>query len=215
MLCHSSRIQLRAFALLGLAAAAIGGCDRDVASPTDGSTNARQGALASAAELAGEPLPPIAVELLPPIAVELLTGRHEFTDDVAAQIRLKPEGRSRKVVNLRDPSNMVVAKITVQPGARFPWHTHPGPVLVAVTQGDLVYVYADDCVERTYPATTAFVDPGANVHYAFNPTEGETVLIAIFFGVPAQGPLTIPVDAATATALDAKCGVAAASSHTH
>ena len=150
-----------------------------------------------------------------PIAVELLTGRHEFTDDVAAQIRLKPEGRSRKVVNLHDPSKMAVAKITVQPGARFPWHTHPGPVLIAVTQGDLVYVYADDCVERSYPAGTALVDPGANVHYAFNPTGGETVLIATFFDVPAEGLLTIPVDAATATALDGKCGVAPASSHTH
>jgi hypothetical protein len=70
-------------------------------------------------------------------------------------------------------------------------------------------------VERTYPAGTALVDPGNNVHYAFNPTGGETVLIATFLGVPAEGLLTIPVDAATATALDAKCGVAAASSHTH
>jgi quercetin dioxygenase-like cupin family protein len=170
------------------------------------STDDHQGALAPAAEVSSQQLPPI--------AVELLTERHEFTDDIAAQIRLKPEGRSRHVVNF-DPSKMVVAKITVQPGARFPWHTHPGPVLVAVTQGDLVYAYGDDCVERNYPARTALVDPGNNVHYAFNPTGGETVLIATFLGVPAEGLLTIPVDAATATALDAKCGVAAASSHTH
>jgi quercetin dioxygenase-like cupin family protein len=192
---------------LVLVAVAAGCADRE---PTGteasaASTHDQQGAPASAAELTSE---------LPPIFVELLTGRHEFTDDIAAQIRLKPEGRSRNVVNF-DPSKMAVAKITVQPGARFPWHTHPGPVLVAVTQGDLVYVYSDDCVERTYPAGTGLVDPGNNVHYAFNPTGGETVLIATFLGVPAEGPLTIPVDAATATALDAKCGVAAVSSHAH
>jgi quercetin dioxygenase-like cupin family protein len=110
---------------------------------------------------------------------------------------------------------MVVLRITVQPGARFPWHTHPGPVLVAVTQGDLVYVYGDDCVERTYPTGTALADPGSNVHFAFNPSGGETVLIATFLGVPATGPLTIPVDAGTSAALDAKCGVAPAALHTH
>ena len=158
---------------------------------------------------------PASVEAPAPITTELLTGRHEFTDDIAAQIRLKPDGRPLKVVNLHDASSMVVLKITVQPGARFPWHTHPGPVMVAVTQGDLVYVYGDDCVERTYPTGTALVDPGFNVHFAFNPSGRETVLIATFIGVPATGPLTLPVDAGTSAALDAKCGVAPAALHTH
>ena len=167
-----------------LAGALAAGCtDRAPTAASTASTHDRQGALPSAAEFS--------TQQLPPIAVELLTGRHEFTDDVDAQIRLKPEGRSRHVVNF-DPSKMVVAKITVQPGARFPWHTHPGPVMVAVTQGDLVYTYGDDCVERTYPAGTAFVDPGNNVHYAFNPTGGETVLIATFLGVPADRSLDDP-----------------------
>jgi quercetin dioxygenase-like cupin family protein len=169
---------------------------------TGGSSHPHGGGLAS-------------VEPPAPITTELLTGRHEFTDNVAAQIRLQPEGRPQKVVNLDDPSRMVVLRITVQPGARFPWHTHPGPVLVAVTQGDLVYVYGDDCVERTYPTGTALADPGSNVHFAFNPSGGETVLIATFLGVPATGPLTIPVDAGTSAALDAKCGVAPAALHTH
>jgi quercetin dioxygenase-like cupin family protein len=156
-----------------------------------------------------------AVEAPAPITTELLTGRQEFTDDVAAQIRLKPDGRPEKVVNLNDPSRLVVLKITIQPGVRFPWHTHPGPVLAAVTQGDLVFIYGDDCVERTYPTGAAFADPGSSVHFAFNRTGGETVVIATFMGVPAAGPLTIPVDAGTSAALDAKCGVAPAASHTH
>jgi hypothetical protein len=53
------------------------------------------------------------------------------------------------------------------------------------------------------------------VHFAFNPAGGETVLIATFLGVPATGPLTIPVDAGTSAALDAQCGVAPAALHTH
>ena len=195
----------RMLALVLVAGTIPAGCADQT--PTDsqapaGSTQTQGGGLGS-------------VEPPAPITIELLTGRHEFTDDVAAQFRLKPEGRPRKVVNLEDPSRMAVLKITIQPGARFPWHTHPGPVLVAVTQGDLVYVYGDDCVERTYPTGMALLDPGTNVHFAFNPTGGETVLIATFLGVPATGPLTIPVDAGTSAALDAKCGVAPAEMHTH
>lgn len=69
--------------------------------------------------------------------------------------------------------------------------TLPGPVIVDVAQGELVYVNASDCVHRTYPAGTAFIDPGrGSVHTAYNRTGGETILIATLFeGV--GGPLTI------------------------
>ena len=152
-----------------------------------------------------------------PIASEPLTQRHEFTDDVAVQVRLKPSGRSREVVNIDDASRMAVVRFTIQPGVRFPWHSHPGLVMVAVTRGDLVFVYGDDCVQRRYPAGTAFIDPGfGNVHYAFNPTGGELVIVATFLGVPeAPAALTNPVSPAQAAALDAKCGARAASAHSH
>jgi hypothetical protein len=131
----------------------------------------------------------------PPIAVELLTPRSQFTDEVSGQIRLKLDGQTTNVLNMADMSRVATAKITVQPGARFPWHTHPGPVIVNVAQGQLTYVYASDCVERPYPAGTLFVDPGrGNVHTAFNPTNEVAVVYAQFFEVPATGALTIPVD---------------------
>lgn len=135
-------------------------------------------------------LPTLAQE--PPIAVELLTGRAVFTDDVDLVVKTKLDGRAANTINVKDPSRTVVARITVQPGAQFPWHTHPGPVIVNVVQGELVYVNADDCVERPYPAGTAFVDPGrGNVHTAFNPSESEVmVLIATFFEIADGGPLT-------------------------
>lgn len=176
--------------------------------PTAASADERLGALASGPSFDNHPLLPI--------AVEELTGRHEFTDDVAVQVRVKPDGRSTEVVNMRDASNIAVLRFTVQPGVRFPWHSHPGLVMVTITEGELIFVYGDDCVERGYPAGTAFVDPGfGNIHYAFNRTGGETVLVATFLGVPATGPLTLPVGAAESVALDAKCNVAAAMSHTH
>ena len=146
-----------------------------------------------------------------PIAVEQLGPRAVFTDDVAMQIRNKLDGQSTDVINVSDPSRIVTAKITVQPGAQFPWHTHPGPVFVTVAEGELTYVAAHDCVERPYPAGTAFVDPGrGHVHTAFNSAGGDTVTVTYvtFFEVPASGPLTIPVDA------PADCDVAA-STHAH
>jgi hypothetical protein len=72
-----------------------------------------------------------------------------------------------------------------------------GPVVVNVVSGSLVYVPAEDCSRFTYPAGTAFVDPGhGHVHSAFNPsTTDVTVLVATFFEAPAEGPLVIPADA--------------------
>ena len=129
----------------------------------------------------------------PPIATEFLTGRAVFTDNVTLKVKIKQDGHKTQVVNVRDPSRTVVARFTLQPGAQFPWHSHAGPVVVNVVSGELTYVEADDCVERPYPAGTAFVDPGqGHVHTAFNDTSGATVLVATFFSAPAEGPLLIP-----------------------
>ena len=127
----------------------------------------------------------------PPIGVEVLTQRGGSTDDVELQIQAGGPPDERH--NTHNPSRTAVARITVQPGAHFPWHTHPGPVIVNVTAGELVYVQASDCVERPYAAGTAFVDPGrGNVHTAFNPSDEVTVLVATFFEVPRDGTVDHP-----------------------
>lgn len=178
-------------------------------------------AIASSGETAMKPSGSASTADVPaplPIASQPLTQRHQFTDEVSVQLRLKASGRSRDVVNIPDASRMAVVRFTIQPGVRFPWHSHPGLVLVAVTKGDLVFVYGDDCVQRRYPTGTAFVDPGfGNVHYAFNPTGGELEIVATFLGVPdAPAALTNPVSPAESAALDAKCIVSAATvTHDH
>jgi quercetin dioxygenase-like cupin family protein len=132
----------------------------------------------------------------PPIATELLTPRAVFTDDVGVKFKLKQPGGPTTVINAKNPSRTLVARFTVQPGAQFPWHTHPGPVVVNVASGELVYVAADDCEERVYPAGTAFVDPGrGHVHTAFNRTNGPTVLVATLYEAPETGALLLPAPA--------------------
>ncbi|HJU96361.1 MAG TPA: cupin domain-containing protein [Jiangellaceae bacterium] len=141
-------------------------------------------------------VPSTAQQSPPPIATEFLTGRAVFTDDVDLKLKIQLDGEATQVVNAKDPSRTVVARFTVQPGAQFPWHSHRGPVIVNIVEGELVYVGADDCVERAYPAGTAFVDPGhGHVHSAFNATDDVTVFIATFFEAPEAGPLLIPAEA--------------------
>jgi quercetin dioxygenase-like cupin family protein len=139
--------------------------------------------------------PSAAQEPPPPIATEFLTPRSVFTDDVDLKVKFRLSGQPTRVVNVEDPSRTVVARFTVQPGARFPWHTHPGPVFVNIVSGELVYVDSADCVERAYSTGAAFVDPGhGHVHSAFNRTGGVTVFVATFFEAPAEGPLLIPAE---------------------
>ena len=158
----------------------------------------RGAALAAAALIAvvvigANVVPSAAQEPPPPISTEPLTGRATFSADVGLKLKNTLDGEATEVAKAKDASRTVVARITVQPGAQFPWHTHPGPVVANVTQGALTYVAADDCVEHEYPAGTAFVDAGGNhVHSAINRTGGPTVVVATFFDAPESGPLTIP-----------------------
>lgn len=155
----------------------------------------RKVAVISAGVLVVAPAGPSRASTVPepePIAVELLTPRSTFTDGVAVSFEVTLDGVVAHQIDVDAPSHAVVAKITTQPGARFPWHTHPGPVIVNVAQGELVYVQASDCVERHYPEGTVFIDPGrGNIHTAYNASDGETVLMATFLEAPAEGPLTI------------------------
>ena len=140
-------------------------------------------------------VPASAVDPPPPIAAEPLTARSVFPDLVDMKIKLKDHHGGTTVVNVDDPSRTVDVRYTVQPGARFPWHTHYGPVIVNIVSGSLTYVAAGTCDETMYTAGQAFVDAGhGHVHSAYNPGTGPTVFIATFFEAPETGPLLIPAD---------------------
>ena len=134
-------------------------------------------------------------------SVEVLAPHANFTDDVAAKFRIKyDEGDMGAVVsNLpNDASSVVVAKATWEPMGTTGWHTHPGPAIVTITEGELELVNARDCVARTYTAGEAFIDPGqGNVHTATNPSETDSAAVYVtFLGVPDGGPATIWVEPA-------------------
>jgi quercetin dioxygenase-like cupin family protein len=139
---------------------------------------------------------------------EPLSPRGKFSGNVSVQIRQELDGLPAQVVDFDDASNIVVVEFTIQPGAVFPWHTHPGTVLINIKQGDLVFMFAEDCVPREYPPGMALVDPGHTVHTAFNLARDQAaVVMATLLGVPDEGPLMIPVAADEGAALDVKCGI--------
>src|SRR5262245_742137 len=96
-----------------------------------------------AAAAAVNVVPSLAVEPTPqPIAGEQLGNRSVFPDEVEMWIKLKSHDGGATVVKVDDPSRTVVVKYTIQPGARFPWHTHYGPVVVNIASGSLTFVEA-------------------------------------------------------------------------
>ena len=150
-----------------------------------------------AAAAAVNVVPSAAVDPPPPIAAEQLTARSVFPDLIDMKLKLKTHDGGTAVINVDDPSRTVVIRYTVQPGARFPWHTHYGPVVVNIVSGSLTYVASGTCDETTYSPGQAFVDAGhGHVHSAYNPGTEPAVFIATFFEAPETGALLIPADPA-------------------
>lgn len=135
-------------------------------------------------------VPASAAPATPTISIEPLTPRSTFTDDITLKLQVKGD-HGNSTIRLADPSRTAVVKITVPAGVAFPQHRHPGPVIVNVAQGQLTYV-DDGCSRKVYPAGTAFVDTGTDVHSAVGTSTGPTVVYATFLGAPAQGLLTVP-----------------------
>lgn len=140
---------------------------------------------------------PSAADAPPPIAAEPLTARSVFPDLIDMKLKLKSDDGGTTVIQVNDPSRTVSIRYTVQPGARFPWHTHYGPVIVNIVSGSLTYIHSGDCDETTYSPGQAFVDSGhGHVHSAYNPGSEPTVFVATFFEAPETGSLLIPADPA-------------------
>ncbi|WP_209428018.1 cupin domain-containing protein [Pararhodobacter sp. SW119] len=150
-----------------------------------------------------------------PISARPLIERHRFSGEVTINLTQTLDGLARHEVEMADASALAVVEFTIQPGAVFPWHTHPGTVLISLAQGELGFIYAEDCVERRLAPGIAMVDPGNAVHTARNPGEVPTVVIAVILGAPAEGGLTLPVAADEAVALDERCDIETPGAHAH
>ena len=123
-------------------------------------------------------------------------ARGQFADDVRALLMVRLEGdHPMRVIHVNDASDAITAKLTVPPGASVDWHTHPGPGIAVVAQGEITLTFGPDCESRAYPAGSALIH-GAESHADLAENLGDTdlVIYVTFFGVP-PGPPTVPADA--------------------
>ena len=124
-------------------------------------------------------------------SAEVLAPHAPFADEVSVEFQVSYEAGGEEVVTLDDASTVIVAKVTWEPGGTSGWHTHPGPVIVNIVQGELEIVHEGDPTTHTYTAGEAFLDTGEHNEVARNPSETEsTVIYATALGVPAGGPAT-------------------------
>jgi quercetin dioxygenase-like cupin family protein len=70
------------------------------------------------------------------------------------------------------PIDLVVRQHDYAPGSTTGWHSHPGPVFITVTKGQLTYYEADDpmCSPHVVTAGHGFVDTGDG-HVVRNETD--------------------------------------------
>ncbi|MBX0322581.1 cupin domain-containing protein [Halomicroarcula sp. F13] len=125
-------------------------------------------------------------------SIEVLAPHAGFTDDVGMALGVSFEQDGDEAAFLPDASTILLARVTLEPGGTTGWHTHPGPVVVTLVEGELDVVFAHTCTTHTYAAGEAFVDPGGHEEVARNPSDTQqAVAYALFLGVPdGESPTT-------------------------
>jgi quercetin dioxygenase-like cupin family protein len=75
-------------------------------------------------------------------------------------------------------------QLTIAPGGKTGWHTHPGPTFVAVAQGEgTLYHGMSGCPAHKYGTGAGFMQPPTEVHNMRN--EGSTPLVLwAFYALP-------------------------------
>jgi quercetin dioxygenase-like cupin family protein len=96
-------------------------------------------------------------------------------------------------MTLKGPFDTFIQKVTIGPGGDTGWHSHPGPHVIAVTEGILTVYAADDasCTPHRYQAGTGLYSRGAgDVRNERNEGAVSLVLYVTYFIPPGSTPRT-------------------------
>ena len=117
---------------------------------------------------------------------------------VNAEERQSPWSHFHYSAEAKPAADMIVQTHDFAPGSSSGWHTHPGPVFISVTQGELTFYEVDDptCTPKVITAGEGYVDTGhghIGRNETGNPAKDVTVEVAPVGAafrseLPAPGP---------------------------
>ncbi|MEW6471883.1 MAG: cupin domain-containing protein [Actinomycetota bacterium] len=90
-------------------------------------------------------------------------------------------------------TDVVVQKVTFEPGSTATWHTHPGAETAIISSGAVTIFFSDDpkCAGREFKAGDVFLGTRA-VHQAKNLGTEPAHLVVTYYDVPAGGAVANP-----------------------
>ena len=100
-------------------------------------------------------------------------------------------------IDTRGPRDTLVARLDFADGGTTGWHTHPGPVIVAVASGTLVLHHPTrngGCTTETFGPGTGFIEEGGDIHEAIA-ADGPAVVYTTFLAGPETTNYLVPVPA--------------------
>jgi len=81
--------------------------------------------------------------------------------------------------------DLVQVKVRLAPGAKGPWHYHPGPAIIVVKRGTFKLTQdKKDCPTEEYSAGSVLVEDGFHIHQPSNPGSEETEIYILFVIAP-------------------------------
>lgn len=83
----------------------------------------------------------------------------------------------------KDPAEVSVVTIILEPGGTTGWHSHPGLAVIAVSEGTGV-LYSADCSSQPYSAGEAFVEAGDDPPTVFRNESAQPVTLTVTFVSP-------------------------------
>jgi hypothetical protein len=123
--------------------------------------------------------------------VGTIMARAGFADSVDIKLKLRSE---HEVIPVADAADTVMQQIIIGPGGSTGWHSHPGPAIALIKNGELTLYSSDDptCTGRTFGAGQGFVDSGqGHVHIARNLTSQTTEVWVTYLDVPPGGSVRL------------------------
>ncbi len=100
------------------------------------------------------------------------------------------------MIDSESEKEVAIQKVTISPGGHTGWHTHPGPILAIVTEGQIKhtrFTEKEGCIERVFgpgESEQAFVEVPNQVHMARNKGDVDAVLYIARLNIPVGGEIT-------------------------